>query len=200
LALPNDSRAATIFNYKSLKCCYTNVDSLSNKFDELKSRSLQLNLTLWLSLEFILILVIAILTLILQGTQQSAIHINQINVEFVSLYTHTSLLIRMSAMLFSESTWCLIPLDNDDCLLLDVIYHSPNSDSLNFEHLCSLLTSANTSGCSHLGDFNMPNINWMSHHPVLLARHFFNIVRDLYIFFSMFISLRDTETTKFHYC
>ena len=30
--------ASTTFNYKSLKCWYSNVDSLSNKLDELKSR------------------------------------------------------------------------------------------------------------------------------------------------------------------
>ena len=30
--------ADTIFNFKSLKCWYTNVDSLSNKLDELKSK------------------------------------------------------------------------------------------------------------------------------------------------------------------
>jgi len=46
---------------------------------------------------------------------------------------------------------------------LVVIYHSPNSDSLNFDQLCSLLTQAVNIGSSHLlivGDFNMPYINW----------------------------------------
>ena len=57
------------------------------------------------------------------------------------------------------------PLSGNDCLLLGVIYHSPNSDSLNFDHLCSLLTQAVDTGVSHLlvvGDFNMPYINWTS--------------------------------------
>ena len=69
----------------------------------------------------------------------------------------------LSSSLFSESIWCRIPLANKDCLLLGVIYRSPNSDIDNFNNLCSLLTQAVNTGVSHLliaGDFNMPHINW----------------------------------------
>jgi len=64
-----------------------------------------------------------------------------------------------------ESVWCRIPLSGNDCLILGVIYHSPNSDSLKFDQLCSLLTQAVNIGASHLlivGDFNMPYINLTS--------------------------------------
>ena len=30
---------------------------------------------------------------------------------------------------YSESVWCRVPLSGNDCLILGVIYHSPNSDS-----------------------------------------------------------------------
>jgi len=71
----------------------------------------------------------------------------------------------LCSSVYSESIWCRIPLSGNDCLLLGVIYHSPNSDSLNFDHLCSLLKQAVDTGVSHLlivGDFNMPSINWTS--------------------------------------
>ena len=50
---------------------------------------------------------------------------------------------------YSESVWCQVPLSGNDCLILGVIYHSPNSNSLNFDQLCSLLTQAVNIGVSH---------------------------------------------------
>ena len=94
----------------------------------------------------------------------------------------------LSAIPFSEYIWCHIPLESGDCLLLGVIYRSPNSDLLNFEHLCSLLTSANNSGCSHLlitGDFNMPHISWTALNvspPCSISEAFLALLEDLYIF------------------
>jgi len=71
----------------------------------------------------------------------------------------------LCSSVYSESIWCRIPLSGNDCLLLGVIYHSPNRDSLNFDHLYSLLKQAVDTGVSRLlivGDFNMPSINWTS--------------------------------------
>ena len=69
----------------------------------------------------------------------------------------------LSSNLFSESICCWIPLTNKDCLLFGLIYRLPNSDTGNFNTLCSLSTQAINTGVYYLliaGDFNMPHINW----------------------------------------
>ena len=47
----------------------------------------------------------------------------------------------LSSTLFSESVWCRIPLTGNDCLLVGVIYRSPNSDSINNNHMFPSYTS-----------------------------------------------------------
>jgi len=138
-----NSGASTTFNYKSLKCWYSNVDSLSNKLDELKSRIstnkpdiVALSEIYPKSGDFNLNLNITGYTTICNAHQP--------NKRGNCIFVHSRLSgIHLSAIPFSESVWCFIPLDSGDGLLLGVIYCSPNSDSLTFEHLCSLLTSAN---------------------------------------------------------
>ena len=66
---------------------------------------------------------------------------------------------------FSESVWCKIPLVGGDVMLVGAVYRSPNSDTINFGHLCDLMNLAFSSSASHVlvtGDFNMPLIDWTS--------------------------------------
>ena len=157
----------TVATCKFLKCWYTNADSLSNKFIELKSR--------------------------LVSDKRDIVAVTEVNCKFsgsdvefnidgyktiqsittnshqrgVCTFVNSDLRAYqddiLSSNLFSESIWCRIPLANGDCLLYGVIYCSLDSDIGNFNNLCSLLTQATNTGVSYLlivGDFNMPHINW----------------------------------------
>ena len=62
-----------------------------------------------------------------------------------------------------ESVWCSINLQNEDKLLIDAIYRSPNSHSDNNEKLNKLMKKAAQRTYSHIligGDFNYKDINW----------------------------------------
>ena len=66
---------------------------------------------------------------------------------------------------FSESVWCKISLAGNDLMLIDAAYRSPNSYTVNFSHLCTLMNLAFNYCASHVlvsGDFNMPLIDWNS--------------------------------------
>jgi len=188
--LPHDKCDPIIKTFKSLKCWYTNSDSLSNKFDELKTR--------------------------VSITKPDIVALTEINPKFgepnlqlsiqgYNIFCNASLPHKRGVCIFvnsnipafkddvlcssvySESIWCRIPLSGNDCLLLGVIYHSPNCDSLNFDHLCSLLKQAVDTGVSHLlivGDFNMPSINWTSLTVTPANAHnetFLSLLEDLYL-------------------
>ena len=154
----------TVATYKSLKCWYTNADSLSNKFCELKSR-----LTIDKP-DIVAITEVNCKTgcnnveFNIDGykTIQNTTHQRGVCI-FVKSDLHSYKDDNLNSSSFLESIWCRISLTNKDCLLFGVVYRSPNSTNDNFQNLCSLLTQAANTGVSHLlivGDFNMPHINW----------------------------------------
>ena len=88
---------------------------------------------------------------------------------------------------FSESVWCKIPLVGGDVMLVGAVYRSPNSDTINFGHLCDLMNLVFNSSASHVlvtGDFNMPLINWSSSSVAsqgAIDPEFLDLVNDLFV-------------------
>ena len=132
----------TVATYKSLKCWYTNADSLPNKFCELKSR---------LTIDKPDIVAITEVNCkigcnniefnngyktIQNTTRQCSVCI------FVKSDLHSYKDDILNSSSFLESLWCRISLTNKDCLLFGVVYRSPNSTNDNIQNLCSLLTQA----------------------------------------------------------
>ena len=74
-----------------------------------------------------------------------------------------------------------------DCLLLGVIYRSPSSNIINFNHLCNLLTQVTNTGVTHLlitGDFNMPHIDWTTSNVTSSGTYdgaFLTLIEDLFL-------------------
>ena len=157
----------SVTTHKSLKCWYTNADSLSNKFNELKSR---------LSVDKSDIVAITEVNCKFGGsnahyniegykTIQHTINTTTAHQRGVCIFIKSELYAylddNLSSGSSSESIWCRVPLTNNDCLLFGVVYRSPNSSIEYFNSLCSLLTQAANKDVSHLlitGDFNMPCI------------------------------------------
>ena len=64
---------------------------------------------------------------------------------------------------FNESVWCQINLNNNDKLVIDCIYRSPNSILENNQNLYQLLNTVNNSHFTLKlipGDFNFKEIDW----------------------------------------
>ena len=180
----------TVKTFKSLKCWYTNADSLSNKFDELKSRISISNPDIVIITEVFCKSGDPIIELNIQG--YTTICNNPISHHCgVCIFVNSNLFVYRDDGLcsspFSESIWCRIPLTGKDCLLLGVIYRSPSSDVINFNHLCNLLTQVTNTGVTHLlitGDFNMPHIDWTTSNVTsscIYDRTFLTLIEDLFL-------------------
>ena len=69
-------------------------------------------------------------------------------------------------MNIDEAVWCTIQLKNNDKMLIGVVYCSPNSNSENNSKIIDLIPKLSEyighSHCLLLGDFNFPNINWIT--------------------------------------
>ena len=157
----------TVTTYKSLKCWYTNADSMSNKFNELKSTLFTDKPDIVAVTEVNCKFSASNVDFNIDGYKTIQSTTTNSHQRGVCIFINSALGAfqddTLSSSLFSESIWCWIPLANKNCLLFGVIYRSPNSDISNFDNLCSLLTQAVNTGVSHLlvaGDFNMPHINW----------------------------------------
>ena len=66
-----------------------------------------------------------------------------------------------------EAVWCTVQLKNNDRMLIGVVYRSPNSNSEeNNPKIIDLIPKLSEyvgySHCLLLGDFNFPNINWVT--------------------------------------
>ena len=92
-------------------------------------------------------------------------------------------------LLFKESVWCKIQLQNHDSLILSCLYRSPNSNDDNNQALEDLLKNISNRRESHkllLGDFNMPEINWESNTTTVGEDHkatkFVECIRDTFWF------------------
>jgi len=171
-----------------------NSDSLSNKFDELKI-CVSITKPVIMALTEIN-LVNPMYNLASKGTTSFVMIPYLTNEEFVAIFLNSRLVNSnipaykddaLCSSVYSESIWCRISLSGNDCLLLGVIYHSPNSDSLKFDRLGSLLKQAVDTAVSHLligGDFNMPSINWTSLTVTPANAYnetFLSVLEDLYL-------------------
>ena len=72
-------------------------------------------------------------------------------------------------------------------MLVSAVYQSPNSDIINFSHLCDLMNVAFNSPASHIlvtGDFNMCLIDW-TYWTVTsqgsIDTEFLDLVNDLFV-------------------
>lgn len=91
---------------------------------------------------------------------------------------------------FCENLFIKIKLNNNDKLLLGLIYRSPSNNSMEYiDSLCNLLNEAASKGFSHLllmGDFNLPNINWTtescSGNENNIDHKFLETVKDNFLF------------------
>ena len=75
----------------------------------------------------------------------------------------------LSDMVFRESMWCEISLQDTDNLLVGCVYRSPNGTSENNERQLNLVTKACEREDSHLlivGDFNYPEVRHGHHRQV----------------------------------
>ncbi len=64
---------------------------------------------------------------------------------------------------YTDATWCTIPLEGRDELLIGLCYRSPSSSEDNNSELLNLIRSACSKGSSHIllmGDFNLKEIHW----------------------------------------
>ena len=155
----------------NLFCYYTNVDSLSNKWDEfcadIKSKGREpdiIMLTEVLPKNFRFQLTRA--EIALQGYEMfpesfpnnmsrgTVIYIKE-TLKAVEVKFDTN---------FEESTWVKINLKGTDCLLCGCIYKSPSNSAVNEVHLRNLLKHvAENRQFSHVvvaGDLNYPDIKW----------------------------------------
>jgi hypothetical protein len=124
----------------------------------------------------------------------------------VVIYAHrdiqASLVTRFDTVGFEEAIWCSMKLDKGDNLLFGCIYRSPSSTSENNNKLNTLLGEACSAGFSHtliVGDFNYKEICWRenmveSHdqHPAYI---FFDCDKTI-ICTNMWMSTPDTEPTR----
>ena len=136
----------TVTTYKSLKCWYTNTVTLSNKFNELKSRRFTDKPDIVAVTEVNCKFSASKVDFNIDGYKTIQSITTNSHQRGVCIFVNSALCAfqddTLSYSLFSESIWCWIPLANKDCLLFGVIYCSPNSDISNFNNLCSLLTQA----------------------------------------------------------
>jgi len=70
----------------------------------------------------------------------------------------------MNGVDLDNSLWCMIPLPNNDKLLVEVLYRAPSSSFENNQWLLSIISNLQERvAFTHLlimGDFNLPSINW----------------------------------------
>ena len=150
-------------------CFYTNVDTLSNKKDELSTLIFNKRPH--------------IIALTETKPKNSRYDLQEVELEIpdyeqfsnlkgtrgVSMFIHKTLNPRLNAHLtnlpFNESIWCEIEIMKHEKLLVGCIYRSPNSNFENDQQLRTLLTASVATDHAQtliMGDFNCPEINWVS--------------------------------------
>ncbi len=158
------------FTGKSLKCMYTNADSLKNKLNdftvrildynpdiicvnEVKPKNMKENLT---ESEF---------SLKEKGYNMFPLNIDNNTGRGMLVYTNLSLNVERVAISgnFEEVVWIKLQLNGSDSLLMGCFYRSgsgsvDNNNSMR-EVICDALKKKCTYTCC-IGDFNFPDINW----------------------------------------
>jgi endonuclease/exonuclease/phosphatase family metal-dependent hydrolase len=167
---------------------YTNIDSLSNKKDELLLRVDDLDPE-----------IIAI-TEILPKNQESKLSSAELNIsgydifvnerQFrgVALYLKSTLnaneCTELTDKSFDESVWCEFVDANGEKVLIGCVYRSPNTSHENTERLYELLRSKNIEKYKKvciMGDFNFPKIHWSGQGDGDTLHEFTECLRDAYL-------------------
>ena len=159
------------YSIKSLKCWYTNADSLLNKLDELKCRMMG-------SYPDIVCITKVFPKHCVNEVSIVNLHIDSYNCHCssfshsnhgVCMYMKSNLnvyrLEDLCANEFQESLWYSVSLPNSDNVTVGIVYHSPNSAADNNNKLFNLIKDATRVYSSNLiiiGDFNFLNIDWHS--------------------------------------
>ena len=84
------------------------------------------------------------------------------------LYIHNSLTaseVKLSNTTVCDSVWCTVRLSGTDQLLVGCVYRSPNISTDDDVQLNNMLLEASNYKTSHvvvMGDFNHPEIDWLS--------------------------------------
>ena len=168
---------------------YTNIDSISNKMDELNAKIAELNPD-----------VIGLTEVKPKNTcyQLSA---QELNIDGYTAFVNLSgrgvaLYVKdyYGAVDFKPkqeadaAVWCTVKISGTETMIIGVVYRSPNSSEQQNRSLESNIRSA-ADGVFHyfllMGDFNFPEINWNSfrvnaadNHP---AESFLNCIQDLFL-------------------
>ena len=178
---------------EKLKCLYSNVDSLSNKMEELK-----LNIKMQIP-------DVVIITEVLPKSYETKPTTESININGYELYTNiaeddirgVALYVKSELestevkfeSISKENVWCTIKLKNNEDLLLGCIYRSPTNDNENTLKLTKLLQEVIDTNPQNLiitGDFNYKEINWASMYSSHTENHRTNIflekIKDLFLY------------------
>ena len=164
-----DNRSSV--DVSNLFCYYSNVDSLSNKWDEFcvdiknKGREpdiIMLNEVLPKNLRFQLTKAEIALEGYEMFPESFPADMSRGTVIYVK-ETLKAVEVKFDSS-FEESTWVKINLKGTDCLLCGCIYKSPSCSAVNEVNLRNLLKhTAENNQFSHIlvaGDFNYPDIKW----------------------------------------
>ena len=196
VSMSKESRPSENFTYtKGFACMYTNADSLLNKLPELKLRVKNLNPC-----------IVAVTEINPKHTRFSPTE-PELQIENYDLFFNTlnssdsrgcALYVKKdmgaSAVTtfanYGDQVWCQVNLNNTDTMLIGCIYRSPNSTYENNAALNQMLIKAADLKFSHLlilGDFNYPEIDWLtwstpSDNPMHKGNVFIETIRDCYLY------------------
>ncbi len=177
----------------SLKCYYTNVDTLSNKKHELDT-------LIDVHKPDVLIITETLPKHCDVKPTETEYHVRNYNLHTnfnsntcrrgVCIYVKENLKstkVYEQEASFTESVWCEIKLENNDTLLLGGIYRSPNSNHEVTHALINFFKQLKFP--THVligGDFNFPEINWHHLHSTKPDDHvatvFLEAIQDCFLF------------------
>lgn len=178
---------------KSLKCWYTNADSLINKLDELRCKMKVTSPDILCVTEvYPKNCVYDIYPALLQiNGYDCFISSFSHNSRGVCIYVRSSLhahILNVPDINFNESLWCSEKVSDSDTLVVGVIYRSPSSSPENDSRLLRLLQEIQNLADLHLlitGDFNLPLIDWnlwTTPERDLAGNSFLDTLNDLFMF------------------
>ena len=123
---------------------------------------------------------------------------------------------------FKESIWCSFVTPNKENILIGTIYHSPNSTNLNSDKLLKILNDPLLTSFERvyiMGDFNFPHIDWEKLPQNITTRdgQFIEALRDAYLIqhvnrptrfreglkcnvLDLILTKEDTDILKIDYC
>ncbi|MEW8548554.1 MAG: reverse transcriptase family protein [Candidatus Thiodiazotropha sp.] len=190
----NTLNSSLNFAFSSFPCYYTNIQSIGNKFNEFVdsvtcSKPLVIGITeTWLN----------------SDVRDAEIDLNDYELFRCDrvdgkgggslLYVHNCFQTldcnEINDIGFQESVWRIVNLNQENKLLVGVVYRSPSSNQINDDKLLQTFQKVvNIKGITHIlimGDFNMPDIKWNSMYVQgnsdTLYSRFFDLTQDLFLY------------------